>query len=269
MGVFTHPSAFHPRPHVAQEVRALADVHEKELEQAMAADDTAVNPKGRQGGGMASTGTAVGGGGAGTGGGGGGSSSAGNSNADDAGHENGDTPSGGGVGGAVGLEFWSRQSDLWSGVFTEQQTGLLQMVRAQEAELRQGKRRISSLESELSALNDKRAELEKSATANAARATGTAGEAAAAARGSRSVSGSIRDHRPGPSLSEAEASDWRQRLERMQADYERRLSAVQEREAAVAAVELRVESRARELGSERDRLTAGAVALSAEADGLR
>ncbi|CAM9722295.1 unnamed protein product, partial [Ascophyllum nodosum] len=37
----------------------------------------------------------------------------------------------------TGLEFWSRQSDLWSGVFAEQQMGLLQMVRAQEAELRQ------------------------------------------------------------------------------------------------------------------------------------
>lgn len=155
-----------------------------------------------------------------------------------------------------GLEFWSRQSDLWSGVFTEQQTGLLQMVRAQEAELRQGKRRISSLEQELSKLNDKRAEMAAAAAAGAGEARRGSQEAGAAGGGRRS-------------LKEAEASDWRQRLERMQADYERRVSVLKERESAVVAAEVRVESRARELGEERDRLSAGAVALSAEADGLR
>lgn len=159
-----------------------------------------------------------------------------------------------------GLEFWSRQSDLWSGVFTEQQTGLLQMVRAQEAELRQGKRRISSLEQELSNLNDRRAEM---ASASAAAA------AAAATAASRNQAGGGAAPGGRRSLKEAEASDWRQRLERMQEDYERRVSVLKERESAVVAAELRVESRARELGEERDRLTAGAVALSAEADGLR
>ena len=165
-----------------------------------------------------------------------------------------------GVGGAGddGLEFWSRQSDLWSGVFTEQQTGLLQMVRAQEAELRQGKQRISSLEQELSALNEKRAEMAAAAVAE----PGTGHRDQPAGGGGGGGGGR-------PSLKEAEASEWRKRLERMQADYERRLSVLQERESAVVTAELRVESRARELGSERDRLTAGAVALSAEADGLR
>ena len=149
---------------------------------------------------------------------------------------------GGGPG--VGLEFWSRQSDLWSGVFAEQQTGLLQMVRAQEAELRQGKRRVSFLEKELSALSDKRAEM--AVTAEAKR------------RGDR-----------GRAMGEAEADEWRQRLNRMRADYERRAVALRDRESAVIAAEARLESRARELGSERDRLKTGAVALSAEADGLR
>lgn len=149
-----------------------------------------------------------------------------------------------GRGPGVGLEFWSRQSDLWSGVFAEQQTGLLQMVRAQEAELRQGKRRVSSLEKELSALNDKRAEM-------AATAEGTG-----------------RENR-GRALGEEEADEWRQRLDRMRADYERRAVALRDRESAVVAAEARVEGRARELGSERDRLKTGAVALSVEADGLR
>lgn len=58
-----------------------------------------------------------------------------------------------------GMDFWARQSTLWSGVFAEQQAGLLQMVKAQEAELRQGKQRIGLLEQQLSVLNDKRAEL--------------------------------------------------------------------------------------------------------------
>lgn len=56
-----------------------------------------------------------------------------------------------------GIDFWARQSTLWSGVFAEQQAGLLQMVKAQEAELRQGKQRIGLLEQQLSVLNDKRA----------------------------------------------------------------------------------------------------------------
>lgn len=56
---------------------------------------------------------------------------------------------------ADGADFWARQSSLWSGVFAEQQAGLLQMVRAQEAELRQGKQRIGLLERQLSVLNDK------------------------------------------------------------------------------------------------------------------
>lgn len=56
------------------------------------------------------------------------------------------------AGDVVEVDFWARQSDLWSGVFAEQQAGLLQMVKAQEAELRQGKQRIASLEQELSAL---------------------------------------------------------------------------------------------------------------------
>ena len=63
--------------------------------------------------------------------------------------------------------------------------------------------------------------------------------------------------------------EWRQRLDRMRADYERRAVALGDRESAVAAAEARVESRARELGTERDRLKTGAMALSAEADGLR
>ncbi len=205
-------------------MRALANAHEKELEEAMTKEmmEKEVGPPAPappQAGGGAISGTS------------------------------GDRRTG-----DNGLEFWSRQSDLWSGVFTEQQTGLLQMVRAQEAELRQGKQRISSLEQELSALNDKRAEM--AAAAGAAAGSGTSHRDQSAGGGHRS-------------LKEAEASDWRKRLERMQADYDRRLSVLQEREAAVVTAELRVESRARELGSERDRLTAGAVALSAEADGLR
>lgn len=213
----------------AQEVRALANAHEKELEEAMAkemereAEPSAAAPPPKGGGAISGRYTCT----------------SGERRTD-----------------GNGLEFWSRQSDLWSGVFSEQQTGLLQMVRAQEAELRQGKQRISSLEQELSALNDKRAEM---AAAAAAAGAGTS-------HGNQSASGGGGGHR---SLKEAEASDWRKRLERMQADYDRRLSVLQEREAAVVTAELRVESRARELGSERDRLTAGAVALSAEADGLR
>ena len=70
-------------------------------------------------------------------------------------------------------------------------------------------------------------------------------------------------------MGEAEADEWRQRLDRMRADYERRTVALRDRESAVIAAEARLESRARELGSERDRLKTGAVALSAEADGLR
>lgn len=57
---------------------------------------------------------------------------------------------------ADAADFWARQSNLWSGVFAEQQAGLLQMVRAQEAELRQGKQRIGLLEQQLSVLNEKR-----------------------------------------------------------------------------------------------------------------
>lgn len=196
----------------AEEVRALADAHEKELEQAMVEEEPTSVPKAGEGSTVAARG----------------------SGSDGVQEESG--------GSSVGLEFWSRQSNLWSGVFAEQQTGLLQMVRAQEAELRQGKRRISSLEQELSALNDKRAEV------------------AAVAEGSRER---------GRSLGESEASEWRQRLERMQLEYERRLAVLRERESVVAAAELRVESRAGELGAERDRLKAGAVALSAEADVLR
>lgn len=202
----------------AEEVRALANAHEKELEQAMAEEGLVLKPRFPVG-----LTTAV----------------AGDDGLADAAREKDD----GGPG--VGLEFWSRQSDLWSGVFAEQQTGLLQMVRAQEAELRQGKRRVSSLEKELSALNDKRKEM--AATALEAKE---------------------REHR-GRTLGEEEADEWRQRLDRMRADYERRAVALGDRESAVAAAEARVESRARELGTERDRLKTGAMALSAEADGLR
>lgn len=255
----------------AQEVKALADAHERELELAMASEDIRMNADVLPDQGRPSAVGAVGGAAAAASGGGGSDSNdaARDSDAGVSGQKVGhaSAPVAGGVGedgSAVGLEFWSRQSDLWSGVFTEQQTGLLQMVRAQEAELRQGKLRISSLEQELSALNDRRAELERSVAAKAATSAEGAGAGVGALRGG----GKSDDHRPG-SLREAEANDWRQRLERMQADHERRLSVLQEREAAVAAAELRVESRARELGAERDRLTAGAVALSAEADGLR
>ena len=222
-----------------QEVRALASAHEKELEEAMAKEmkNTSTSPANAAPTAAAAAASASQGGkGVGQ-----------NSGGED---ENGSAFEG-------GLEFWSRQSDLWSGVFTEQQTGLLQMVRAQEAELRQGKRRISTLEQELSKLNEKRAEM----------AAATAAAAAAAATSNQEDGGAGGGGRR--SLKEAEASDWRQRLERMQEDYERRVSVLKDREAAVVAAELRVESRARELGEERDRLTAGAVALSAEADGLR
>lgn len=205
----------------AEEVRALANAHEKELEQAMAEERPVLVPA------LAA-----------------GSTSAASRGAGLAGAAE-NVAGGGGGGPGVGLEFWSRQSDLWSGVFAEQQMGLLQMVRAQEAELRQGKRRVSSLEKELSALSDKRAEMENAT----AEATG---------RGDR-----------GRSLDEKEADEWRQRLDRIRTDYERRAEALRDRESAVAAAEARVESRARELGSERDRLKTGAVALSAEADGLR
>lgn len=199
----------------AEEVRALADAHEKELEQAMAQEaPTAAHIAPDQG-----VAAAAGEGGEAAGGGGSGAGAS-----------------------TVGSEFWARQSDLWSGVFAEQQAGLLQMVRAQEAELRQGKRRVSSLENELSALSDKHAVLEEA---------------------------SSRDQRGRLSVGELEASEWRQRLERLQRDYERRLSALRERETGVAAAELRVESRAKKLGTEQDRLKAGAVALSAEADALR
>lgn len=152
--------------------------------------------------------------------------------------------------GGTGFNFWSRQSDLWSGVFAEQQTGLLQMVRAQEAELRQGKRRIFSLERELAALNSDRA----------AAATTTTG-----------VSERRRDGREqlSRSLGEKEASEWKQRLERMQADYERRSSSLREKEVALEAAGQRLQVRATELDSERDRLKARAMVLSAEASGLR
>lgn len=142
--------------------------------------------------------------------------------------------------GGTGFDFWSRQSDLWSGVFAEQHTGLLQMVRAQEAELRQGKRRISSLENELAALNSDRTT-----------ATGAS---------ERHLSRSIGDK---------DASEWKQRLDRMQADYERRLSLVREKEMTLEAAGQRIQARATELDSERDRLKAMAMALSAEASGLR
>lgn len=201
----------------AEEVKALANAHEKELEQAMAEEGPALAPSLAAGSASAVPGGAGLAGAA-------------------------EKKSGGGPG--VGLEFWSRQSDLWSGVFAEQQTGLLQMVRAQEAELRQGKRRVSFLEKELSALSDKRAEM--------------AATAEAKTRGGRRRS-----------MGEAEADEWRQRLDRMRTDYERRAAALRDRESAVVAAEARLESRARELGSERDRLKTGAVALSAEADGLR
>ncbi|CAM9957522.1 unnamed protein product, partial [Ectocarpus fasciculatus] len=140
----------------------------------------------------------------------------------------------------VGLEFWSRQSDLWSGVFTEQQTGLLQMVRAQEAELRQGKRRISSLEQELAALDEKRKELAAAAAAAAAM------ENSFAKQGGKSGGNRGEKGHADRSLKESEVNDWRRRLDRMQAEHEGRLSAVREREAAVQAAELRVEGRARE-----------------------
>lgn len=200
----------------AEEVRALADVHEKELEQAMAQEAPA-SAHAAPGQGAASA-------------------------AGEGGVASGGDGEGGAGASVVGSEFWARQSDLWSGVFAEQQTGLLQMVRAQEAELRQGKRRISSLEHELSALNDKRAVLEET---------------------------SGRDQRGSLSAGELEASEWRQRLERLQGDYDRRLSDLRERETAVAAAEFRLEGRAKELGAEKDELKAGAVALSAEADALR
>ena len=122
----------------AEEVRALANAHKEELEQAMTEEGPALGSTL-----TADSATAVPGG-------------AGLAGAAE-------KKAGGGPG--VGLEFWSRQSDLWSGVFAEQQTGLLQMVRAQEAELRQGKRRISSLEKELSALSDKRAKMAATAEA--------------------------------------------------------------------------------------------------------
>lgn len=208
----------------AQEVKALADAHEKELEQAMAEDQATTSPI-KTTASMEDSGVLVGGqGAAGT---------------------VAETEKSGGESG-VGLDFWRRQSDLWSGVFAEQQTGLLQMVRAQEAELRQGKRRVSFLEQELSALNDKRAE-----------ATTTA-SAVVRSREER-----------GRALGEIEADEWRTRFERMQLDYDRRLEALRERESTVAVAQRRVEHRAAELGAERDRLKAGAVALTAEADGIR
>ena len=149
----------------AEEVRALANAHKEELEQAMTEEGPALGSTL-----TADSATAVPGG-------------AGLAGAAE-------KKAGGGPG--VGLEFWSRQSDLWSGGFAEQQTGLLQMVRAQEAELRQGKRRISSLEKELSALSDKRAKM----------------AATAEAKG--------REDR-GRALGEEEVDEWRQRLERMRA----------------------------------------------------
>lgn len=147
--------------------------------------------------------------------------------------------------GGEDFDFWSRQSDLWSGVFAEQHTGLLQMVRAQEAELRHGKRRISSLESELAALKSDRT------VAAAATAMG------------------VPERQLSRSIGEKEASEWKKRLDRMRADYERRLSLIREKEMALEAAGQRLQARATELDSERDRLKARAMALSEEASGLK
>ncbi|CAN0264345.1 unnamed protein product, partial [Ectocarpus sp. 4 AP-2014] len=75
----------------AQEVRALANAHEKELEQALVEDQE------RQLGAPTAAAAAAGGNGG-----------------------NKVPVASSGPAAAVGLEFWSRQSDLWSGVFTEQ-----------------------------------------------------------------------------------------------------------------------------------------------------
>lgn len=66
-----------------------------------------------------------------------------------------------------GVDFWARESDLWSGVFMEQQAGLLQIVGAQDAEVRQGRQRIALLERELSSLKEKEAASERTGLARA------------------------------------------------------------------------------------------------------
>lgn len=71
------------------------------------------------------------------------------------------------------------------------------------------------------------------------------------------------------SLDEREASEWRDRLGRLQADCEQRLSELRARESAVEHAEMRRRIQATQLASERDQMNAGAVALTAEADALR
>lgn len=205
----------------AQEVRALADAHEKELEQAMAAEE----PSHAQ---AKSTAHSHGG-----------QDKADDSDAGEAAQESHTRVD-------VGLDFWARQSDLWSGVFAEQQTGLLQMVRAQEAELRQGKLRIFSLEEELSALDEKHVET------------------------ARTVPKAVTSHEETESRRPlTETDERREQLRSMQRDYDALLSALRERESTVEAGEARLQIREAELVAEHERLKAGAAALSTEADGLR
>lgn len=73
----------------------------------------------------------------------------------------------------------------------------------------------------------------------------------------------------GQTVDEAQASEWRDRLSRLQADYEQRLSGLRRRESAVQTVEMKVRADIAKLSTERDQLKAGAVALTAEADALR
>lgn len=77
-----------------------------------------------------------------------------------------------------------------------------------------------------------------------------------------------RDER-GRAVDEAEASEWRDRLGRLQADYEQRLSGLRQQESVVQTAELKVRTEMAKLSTERDQLKAGAVALTAEADALR
>lgn len=226
----------------AHEVRALAEAHEKELEDAMAEEEPKSSLRTKTPNLINDPDVAM---------------------VDD----EGGTGSGGSTSfGVVGSGFWARQSDLWSGVFAEQQTGLLQMVRAQEAELRQGKRRISALEEELSALNVKQAEAKEAAAAAAKRETAAARPAGKRLERHEGQLGKEGERGP---LKELEADEWRQRLQWMEGQYDVRVSAVREREETVVTAEKRVEDAATELGAERDQLKAGAVALSAEADALR
>lgn len=130
------------------------------------------------------------------------------------------------------IEFWSRQSELWTRVFLEQQSGLLQLIRAQGAELQHGRQRISSLEQYLPNLE----------------------------RQTASVSAVT------PATTDTNKLD---RLGHLQEDYERRLSELRDRELAVETGELRVRTEAERLVSQRNQLNAGIAALSQEADTLR